>query len=653
MRREFFALLLDKVMIHSNFLELTGMTRLSGNDLKLMIMKMTKYFAAALASLLVISCAQKEDMAPAQKAGNIIHLTIQTEYPQAAPGTKVAFGTGENPALEWTGNETASVLIGKLVETTSRETGKQVTLNSVPGKPGVFAGEVDLGEFTVEDIHGLVVPAENNAYFGYNNSSNRINMILPDVQTQAENGVFNPAHVPFVVEINAATLGAADANNSYSVSGLQLGSASDLLQFNIYGKHSMMSADEVLESIKVTANNKITGQTRLTLGQTGLGSAGSSFVQVNYQGTETIAERTKDNGIKVYASVILGGTRKFTNIEVTTNKRTYTKSIEKSIDALTEISTLNVHRIGIDLSTFNAEGGVLYSSDNGTSWGAELPETLDGRLAVKTSAGGAVADENLAQIAALIAGQSKAVELDMSQAEYSSSIFPNVFAGTADAPNTTLKSIKFPSNVTEVAAEAFLYCSAMESVDLTGIASIGNSAFRYCGLKTLNVPNTLSKLGTYIFADNTSLSSVYFDAKMPDTSDKTNFYTFYITSSEHTTDLTITVGPSINSSYRVPRTCFRHNNNLKELVVENYLIMRNYALRECAYLETIRCKSTDEAVISKFACGTLWDKPADNKLGTNVQTKQIVVPAGCADKYAANAMIAKIVADAGYEIVEE
>lgn len=619
-----------------------------------MIMKTIKIFAVMMASVLAVSCVQKDEIVPEVTSGNKINLTVQLDYPQANVATKVAFDNQNTPQLQWTGNETASVLIGKLVETTNAATGRQVTLNSVPGKPGVFSGEVDLGDFTVEDIHGLVVPAENGAFFGYNNSANRINMLLPNTQTQKQNGVFNPDYVPFVVEINAATLGAPSAENAYSVSGLQLGSASDLIQFNIYGKHPYMAADEVIKSVKVTASDKITGETRMTLGQTGLGSAGSKFVTVNYEGTETVADKTRENGIKLFASVVIGGNRTFTNVEITTNKKVYTKSINATISKsdATSYDVLKVHRVAFDLSTFNTEGGVLYSTDNGTSWDSELPETLSGKLAVKTSAGGAIADENLAEIAAFIAEQSVAVALDMSQAEFCSTTFPKVFAGTADTPNTTLKSVKFPSNIKEIAAEAFMYCSALESVDLTGIESIGNSAFRWANLKTLNVPNTLSTLGTYIFADNTSLTSVYFDAKMPDTSDKTNFYTFYNTSTEHTVDLVITVGPSINSSYRVPRTCFRHNNNLKELVVENYLIMRNYALRECEYLETITCKSTDAEVISKFACGTLWDKAADAKLGTKVETRQIVVPSGCLDKYAANTMIAKIVSDAGFEIVE-
>lgn len=613
-----------------------------------------KIFAAMMASVLAVSCVQKDEIAPEVTSGNKINLTIQVDYPQANPATKVAFDNQEIPQLQWTGDETASVLIGKLVETTSAATGRQVTLNSVPGKPGVFSGEVDLGDFTLEDIHGLVVPAENGAFFGYNNSANRINMLISNTQTQKQNGVFNPEFVPFLVELDAATLG-EPSNNAYSVSGLQLGSGSDLLQFNVFGKHPSMASDEVLKSIKVTASDKITGQSRMTLGQTTFGSNGSNFVTVNYEGTETIADKTRENGIKVFASVIIGGNRTFTNVEITTNKKVYTKTINGVISSAekTVYDELKVHRIAFDLSTFNTDGGVQYSSDNGSSWDSELPETLGGSLAVKTSAGGSLSEQNLAEIAAFIAEQSNAVALDMSQAEYSSSTFPKVFAGTADAPNTALKSVKFPSNISEVVAEAFMYCTALESVDLTGIESIGNSAFRWAGLKTLTVPNTLSKLGTYIFADNASLTSVYFDAKMPDTTDKTNFYTFYITSTEHTTDLTITVGPSISSSYRVPRTCFRHNNNLKELVVESCLSMRNYALRECEYLETITFKSTDAEVISKFACPTLWDKAADAKLGTKVETRQIVVPNGLLDKYSANTMVAKIAADASYQIVEE
>ena len=192
-------------------------------------MKKISLFAAFMAGLLAVGCVQKEDVAPAQAEGNKIMLTIQADYP-SSPDTKVSFGEGDKPGLVWTGNETMSVLIGrtgtKENPTTSKATGLQVTLNSIA--PGVFSGEVDLGEFGIDDIQAVAVPAEIGAFYSWNSSADRVMIPLAAAQTQTVNGVFNPVYVPFMAKCTSDILTVDASSGIYKVSGLQL---SDFRQF--------------------------------------------------------------------------------------------------------------------------------------------------------------------------------------------------------------------------------------------------------------------------------------------------------------------------------------------------------------------------------------------------------------------------------------
>jgi len=606
---------------------------------------MRKLIYVAAAALLMAACQHKEDPAPeAIGEGNKINLTISVDVPQV----KATFAAGETPSLEWTGDETLSVLIGRDSVTTNKAGGLQVTLNSVPGRPGTFSGEVQLDTFTVNDIKGIVVPAENGAYFAYDNGTNRICMPVVATQTQNENGVFNPAYNPFFAEISG--FGAADADGKHLIADLQLYSGVDLIGLNVYGRHPQAGADEVLKSVKLFASDKITGVSKYNIGNIAIDKYGvgvstntSNNVTVNFGGNETIADKTKENGIKLFAAVAMNGTREYSKVEVVTDKAVYTKVVDFTNPAQKDIRNLVVYNAGLNLTTFERLGnGLTYSTDGGNTWVSELPAQLDGELAVN---GTSLKSDDLAAIKALLASQSTATALDLSQTKFESATFPATFAGTEAAPNTYLKSIRFPSNVTTIAASAFLYCTAMTSVDLTGITTINNSAFRYCGLETLNVPTSVISYGTYIFADNEKLTSVYWNSKKPDDSSKTNYYTFYVTESTPTCDLTVTIGPDI---VYISRTFLRHNNNLKTLVVEKSLKARNYYLVQSEYLETIQFLSATPDV----SCGTMWDA-GHVRPGAKVSgTKQIIVPKGASTAYAANAVIKKLTSDAGYTIVE-
>ncbi len=601
--------------------------------------KIYSFIASAL--IIMTGCVEKETT-PAPAEGNKVKLTISVDYPQGDGQTKVAFEDGDTPAFAWTGDETLSVLVGKLGTTTKKADGLQLTLNSVPGAPGTFSGEIDLGEFSVEDIQGIVVPAENGAFFGYNNSKDRINMPVATEQTQTIDGVFNPEYVPFFARFTHEDLGAADADGSYSVGGVQFYSGTDLIKFNVYGKHSGMSDDEVLKSVRIETDNRIVGESRWTLGQTetGLGSNsnGSHYVVVNFEGNETIADKDKTNGIELFASVILGGSRTFNRVEITTDKATYVKSVDKTISRATTIDVLYVHQVAFDLSTFSrVGGGAMYSVDEGQTWASELPAALDGKLAVKTQEGASLAEDNLAEIKALIDAAAEPVSLDLSQAAFEPSTFPATFAGESkDAPYEKLKAIKFPSNVTAVADGAFKFCGSLESVDLGKITSIGYAAFERTALTTLELGNQITSLGQYAFANCYYLTEVYFNATdegyATATSAGTNTYTFQFDSGvEHSCDLTFTVGPD---AY-IGRHMLRRNTNLTKLVFEytgeSVRRMGNNSMIDTKNLKTVECKGATPNVW--FYHGALTNVGVNH--GSDVE-KQLIVPAGTTEAYEAS-----------------
>ena len=132
---------------------------------------------------------------------------------------------------------------------------------------------------------------------------------------------------------------------------------------------------------------------------------------------------------------------------------------------------------------------VQYSID-GTNWEESLPDNFT-TLFVKGMLNSSVLGDIREKFGNLEAGAA----LDLSQTEYSSEVFPALFGGqTEGSACTTITSIKFPSNVTEIAEYAFAYCSALESVELEGIKTINSQAFSSTGLKHLVIPNTVVRM---------------------------------------------------------------------------------------------------------------------------------------------------------------
>ena len=593
-----------------------------------MIMKTIKIFAAMMASVLAVSCVQKDEIVP--QVGSV---KVEMSFDLNAPETKVAFGNQEEPQLEWTGTETMALIFGKYGE--GGADNKVITTLPSTSK-GVFAGTVTVPEgFEITDLQGFVVPAENEPWFDWRSATEgRIKMNCPAEQTQAKSGEPNWVYSPFFYDLSGTITDASQT--SFTFSGLTVMSAADMVKFNIYGKHPEMAADEVLESITVlNMQNTCTGTAEYILrsGSTTYNNNGATTAPVvTLTEKLTIADKTAENGIEVFMSVIGKSNRKFNQITVVTNKATYVKEIDAQTISGKKVNTFNVYQAGVNLANgfVRMTDVVLYSVDGGNTWAKEIPETFT-RLAVKNQ----ITAEDLAAIKAEIAAQSAPVDLDLSATQYESVDFPTLFAGTEDAPNTTLKSISFPGNVTNITAKAFMYCSALESVNFDGINKICDHAFSFSGLKTLRLENTLRTLdGTDHFSDCYNLTDVYFNVPRSGMSTSANVAPFRwgTRGLDKTNDLKVTVGPDST----VPRYCFCDNTNLAVLILEyngaDDVQIGNNAFNRTKNLHTVICKGTQ---------GLLW---AGIGTGYSVgslheDAKYLVIPDGCEDLYKAETHI--------------
>lgn len=80
-----------------------------------------------------------------------------------------------------------------------------------------------------------------------------------------------------------------------------------------------------------------------------------------------------------------------------------------------------------------------------------------------------------------------------------------------------LKHVSIPESVRFIAAGAFRNCSSLETAELSeGIEIIGRCAFEETGLKSVRLPKSLIKLGSFSFSCCPELESVEFGGTPPD-----------------------------------------------------------------------------------------------------------------------------------------
>jgi hypothetical protein len=74
-----------------------------------------------------------------------------------------------------------------------------------------------------------------------------------------------------------------------------------------------------------------------------------------------------------------------------------------------------------------------------------------------------------------------------------------------------LKSVTIPDSVTKIGDDAFAWCNSLESVNLgSSVKIIGRYAFQECPLKSVVIPDSVTKIDSYAFQNCADLSSVTF-----------------------------------------------------------------------------------------------------------------------------------------------
>ena len=536
--------------------------------------------------------------------GKTITMSVSANVVALEPETKTTFSGQE---LVWNGDETMNVLIGN-------ETAHQtVTINNTKATSGfnTFAGSFTLNSgFTDSDMLVLTVPGGNvtDSYI-YKDSGNTLTARIPisASQVQAEDGVMNGDNFPlYAILTDAERTACKTGENSYNFEGIDLKWACGVIRFNVVGNHPAIEDDEVVESVKLVTNGGFTNLTLLRLTNEACWSnTNLKNITVSLTNQPVLyGKDTEDSGVKVFMALPAQTNGNYINeMIVTTNKAVYKKTVSKQLAANPRGL---VYQLNLKLGTFNRYTDSIEYSVDGGAWAAALP--ADGvnfsTLAVKSDI---LSNDDLIAIKDKINLQSNVVSLDLRQCEYESTIFPQVFGATSlSGASQKIGSVVFPSNITEIAQNAFRYCQQLQTVDLKNIEKLNAYAFNQCTALTTAVnTESIKSIGNYGFC-NTDMTGEY---EFPSVT-LLGSYSF-----RNCTHLTrITIGPNC-------ATC------------------GIYVFTNCINLDHIYCYAS--ACPAKSGTGTIFGVySSDGAPGSNCTGeghRQIHVPAAALADYQANA----------------
>ncbi|MDR0506049.1 MAG: leucine-rich repeat protein [Dysgonamonadaceae bacterium] len=156
----------------------------------------------------------------------------------------------------------------------------------------------------------------------------------------------------------------------------------------------------------------------------------------------------------------------------------------------------------------------------------------------------------------------------------------------------TLKSVNIPNSVILIGDAAFIY-SALETVNLGNVSSIGAGAFYNCiYLKTLTIPESVTSIGNSAFCNCESLTSVNFNAKNCETAASSDDWLYATFRSSKLT--AINIG---NRVTRIPDYIFYDCTAIKEVVIpESVTRIGKYAFWSCP-MTSITCKAVIPPVL--------------------------------------------------------
>ena len=288
--------------------------------------------AAASLCLVTWLCwnCSHEDPRAVPTGSNIVEVHIGARMsPVYDSEAKITLEDGITPS--WEGNEVMELLVGD-ESSVSSGTGLQVSVPQT--SPGVFSGTVDLGKYTIDDIHFVTVSSTDTYISGNASSQWYFRWNHASVQNQAQAGVFGD-NIGLYASVSGAQL--SDGKGGINIDNLSLNWSHSLLKLNVYGTHPWMDEDEILRSVTLTVGDGNRLVYDMEIAGDGpvrnLSDAGNSLT-VNLQEECTVAGRDSGNGIMLWAAVSAAAGTSFssevTGVTVVTDKATYSKDVSWS-----------------------------------------------------------------------------------------------------------------------------------------------------------------------------------------------------------------------------------------------------------------------------------------------------------------------------------
>lgn len=145
----------------------------------------------------------------------------------------------------------------------------------------------------------------------------------------------------------------------------------------------------------------------------------------------------------------------------------------------------------------------------------------------------------------------------------------------------TATSFKVPETVTEIAESAFSACSALESIDISNVKTIGDGAFKDCkNLNSIDILN-INTLGEKAFYGCEKLKAV----KIPDAIEELKYATFYGCKALES----ISIPDGVKT---IGSDCFSDCSSITEITIpESVTFMDSYIFYGCTKLSKVKLPS--------------------------------------------------------------
>ena len=153
-----------------------------------------------------------------------------------------------------------------------------------------------------------------------------------------------------------------------------------------------------------------------------------------------------------------------------------------------------------------------------------------------------------------------------------------------DSNADMIKTVSIENGVTSIGKYAFYYCSNLTSVTIpNSVKSIGDSAFRSCGLTSITIPNSVKSIGDYAFDSCSSLTSV----TIPNSVTSIGASAFYSCSNLES----VTIPNSVSS---IGDYAFEGCTNLTSVTIPNSVTkIESWAFYECEKLKDVYYLGTE------------------------------------------------------------